>query len=91
RVDYRRQTHPSGKWIEKRGFIRKGYKADLILLHREKSVVRAQNVLSKCGWSPYEGIEFSNKVVATIINGHVAYRDGAFYGRYAEPLTFKVR
>ncbi len=77
--------------IEKRGFIRKGYKADLTLLRREKSVVRAQNVLSRCGWSPYEGIEFSNEVAATIINGCVAYRDGAFHGRYAEPLTFKVR
>jgi dihydroorotase len=56
--------------IEKRGFIRKGYFADLVLVDRNKKTnVCSDNILSLCGWSPYEGMEFSHKVVRTFCNG----------------------
>lgn len=76
--------------IKNRGFIRKGYKADLTILTRSrKTVVKPQYVLSKCGWSPYEEMEFSHSVELTMINGRVAYNAGAFHGQFAEPLEFK--
>lgn len=56
--------------IEKRGFIRKGYFADLVLVDRNKKTnVCSDNIFSLCGWSPYEGMEFSHKVVRTFCNG----------------------
>ena len=56
--------------IENRGYIREGYFADLVLVDPKISwVVSPENILYKCGWSPFEGVEFSNKVVATYING----------------------
>ena len=63
--------------IEKRGFIKEGYFADLVLIDPEKSqTVSKENVLYKCGWSPLEGKQFKGKVLKTLINGHVIYDDG---------------
>ncbi len=63
--------------IEKRGFIREGYKADLVLVDPNNSwEVKPENILYKCGWSPFEGTTFSHKVVNTIINGKLAYANG---------------
>ena len=63
--------------IEKRGFIREGYKADLVLVDfNEKWVVSKENLLYKCGWSPLEGMELSSKVTHTFVNGHLAYENG---------------
>jgi dihydroorotase len=63
--------------IEKRGYIREGYFADLVLVDPNQSwVVSPENIFYKCGWSPFEGSEFSHKVVATIVNGIVVYRNG---------------
>jgi dihydroorotase len=63
-------------WIEKRGYIREGYFADLVLIDPNHSwVVSPENILYKCGWSPFEGVEFSNKVVATYINGVCAFKN----------------
>jgi len=60
--------------IEKRGFIREGYKADLVLVNpNDNWEVKPENILYKCGWSPFEGTTFSHKVVNTIINGELAY------------------
>jgi dihydroorotase len=60
--------------IEKRGYIREGYFADLVLIDPIKSwIVSPENILYKCGWSPFEGVEFSNKVVASYINGMPAF------------------
>ncbi|TNF44312.1 MAG: dihydroorotase [Bacteroidetes bacterium] len=62
--------------IERRGYIREGYFADLVLIDPNKSwIVSPENILYKCGWSPFEGIEFSNKVVATYINGTAAFKN----------------
>lgn len=63
--------------IRKRGFIRKGYKADLVLVDPSSSwSVSKNNILFKCGWSPFEGVTFHTKVVQTIINGTIVYDNG---------------
>ena len=60
--------------IEKRGYIREGYFADLVLVDPNQSwIVSPENILYKCGWSPFEGVEFSNKVVATFVNGEQVF------------------
>jgi dihydroorotase len=65
--------------VEKRGFIRDGYYADLVLVSLDdKWKVNRENVLYKCGWSPMEEIEFSSKVKMTFVSGHLAYKDGVF-------------
>lgn len=63
--------------IDKRGFIREGYWADLVLVDLNKpSTVNRLNVLSKCGWSPFEGQTFSSSVVSTIVSGNLVYEKG---------------
>ena len=65
--------------VEKRGFLRKGYAADLVLLDLDNSwEVRKDNILYKCGWSPFEGTTFKSKVIRTFVNGHLAYSDNRF-------------
>ncbi len=62
--------------VENRGYVREGYFADLVLVDPNKSwTVSPENILYKCGWSPFEGTEFSNKVVATYINGICAFKN----------------
>ena len=63
--------------IKERGFIREGYKADLCLIDPDNSWrVTKENILYKCGWSPFEGTTFKSKVVQTIVNGTVVYDNG---------------
>lgn len=63
--------------MEKRGFIRKGYKADLVIVRRsDKKEITEQDVLSKCGWSPYEGMNLPVSVAYTFVNGHPVYANG---------------
>lgn len=65
--------------IQKRGYIREGYFADLVLVDLESPwTVSRENVLSKCGWSPFEGLKFNSRVTHTIVSGHLAYAEGAF-------------
>ncbi len=65
--------------IHKRGFIRKGYYADLVLLDLEKETQISQhNIYSKCKWSPIENQTLSSRVVTTIVNGHIVYNNGIF-------------
>ena len=60
--------------INKRGFIRKGYKADLVLVNpAHKWTVDKECILSKCGWSPMEGQTFHSKVEKTFVNGALVY------------------
>lgn len=63
--------------MEKRGFIRKGYKADLVVVRRSVPTnVTASDVLSKCGWSPYEGMTLPVSVAYTFVNGRPVYANG---------------
>lgn len=63
--------------IRKRGFLREGYKADLCLVDPERPwTVAKDNLLYKCGWSPFEGTTFRSGVFMTIINGMIVYKDG---------------
>jgi dihydroorotase len=65
--------------LEGRGFIRKGYAADLVLVDLDNPwEVSKENILYKCKWSPFEGTTFQSKVTHTWINGHLAYKDGHF-------------
>ena len=65
--------------IEKRGFIREGYFADLVLLDDKKTqTVSKDTILYKCGWSPFEGTTFSSTVTHTFVNGVLIYDNGAF-------------
>ena len=65
--------------IEKRGFIREGYFADIVLLDDNKpQTVTRENVLYKCGWSPFEGTTFSSTVTHTFVNGVLMYNEGKF-------------
>lgn len=63
--------------IEKRGFIREGYFADLVLvdLHKPWKVER-NTILAKCGWSPFEGYTFKSSVTHTFVSGHLAFENG---------------
>lgn len=63
--------------VERRGFIREGHHADLVLVHLEAPwEVTAQGLLSKCGWSPFTGQRFSARVVNTWVNGRTVFSDG---------------
>lgn len=65
--------------IENRGYIKEGYFADLVLIDPKDSwTVNKDNVLYKCGWSPFEGVEFSNKITHTFVNGNLMYNNGNF-------------
>lgn len=76
--------------IDRRGYLREGYYADLVQVTRKAPTpVTKSNILYKCGWSPFEGITFNDKVVRTFINGHLAYDNGNFSEkRNARRLTF---
>jgi len=63
--------------IEKRGFIREGYYADLVLVNLNQPwQVSKENILYKCNWSPFEGTQFQSKVIHTIVSGNLAYSEG---------------
>lgn len=67
--------------IRNRGFIREGYAADLVLVSLdEPTTVERTNVLSQCGWSPFEGVRFHASVKTTLVNGHVVYGGGKIVG-----------
>jgi dihydroorotase len=64
--------------IEKRGFIREGYYADIVLVNpQRKSTISKENILYKCGWSVFEGVTFDSSVEKTFVNGHLAYNGGS--------------
>ena len=69
--------------IKERGFIREGYKADLTLIDPDNLwKVSRENILYKCGWSPFEGTTFRSKVVKTIVNGTIVYDNGIINDGY---------
>lgn len=77
--------------ISKRGFIRPGYKADLVLVDPDSPwTVSKDNILYKCGWSPLEGTAFRSRVTTTIVNGIPVLHQGVLTGRRsAEMLMFE--
>lgn len=77
--------------IHRRGFIRKGYYADLVLVQPGCDwTVSTDNILSKCGWSPLEGHTFHWKVKYTFCNGHLLYDNGTIDEQYrGKALTFE--
>lgn len=63
--------------IDRRGYLRPGYYADVVVLDKNiPFTVRTENILSKCGWSPFEGVTFSHSVRQTYVNGALAYDQG---------------
>lgn len=63
--------------IEKRGFIREGYFADLAIVNAGQPWnVRKENILYKCGWSPFEGYSFKSRITHTFVNGELVYQNG---------------
>jgi len=78
--------------IEKRGFIREGYKADLVLVDLNQNwTVKKENILYKCGWSPLEGTEFHSKVTHTFVNGNLVYENGKItQEKFGERLLFEL-
>ena len=62
--------------IKDRGYIREGYYADLVILDIDKThIVKKEDLLYKCDWSPFEGTTFNSSINTTIINGHIGYKD----------------
>jgi dihydroorotase len=65
--------------IDRRGYIREGYWADLVLVNlNQATFVDKSTILYKCGWSPFEGKAFQSTITHTIVSGHVAYQNGHF-------------
>ena len=66
--------------VDRRGFLREGYYADLVLVNPQSHwTVSRDNVLAKCGWSPFEGQTFQSEVTHTWVSGHLAYEEGQFH------------
>jgi dihydroorotase len=78
--------------IKERGFIREGYKADLVVISQNKSpIVTKENCLYSCAWSPFEGIQFSHTIEKTFVNGNIVFQDGIIVNDIiGERLTFKA-
>lgn len=65
--------------VSRRGYIREGYWADLLLLDLEDQwTVTPESLHYRCGWSPFEGYQFQGKITHTIVSGHLAYENGSF-------------
>ncbi len=76
--------------IKERGYIRKGYKADLVLVDLNSPwTVKKENLLYKCGWSPFDGTIFKSRITHTLVNGIVVYENSKFPNKSnPERLTF---
>ena len=77
--------------INKRGFLREGYFADIVLIDpNSETYVTKASLLYKCGWSPFEGVKFNNSINKTIVNGKIVYEDGEIkLSPQGKKLTFK--
>ncbi|WP_339649273.1 dihydroorotase [uncultured Salegentibacter sp.] len=77
--------------IKDRGFIREGYKADLVLVDLNAPwAVQPDNIQYKCGWSPFEGVTFKSRVTHTFVNGNLVYKNFKHqpFANVAERLQF---
>ena len=79
--------------IQKRGYIREGYFADLVIVDPNSSLtVSKDNVLYHCGWSPFEGFTFSHTIDTTFVNGTIVYPDNKVVeGNTGRRMTFDVK
>ena len=79
--------------IEQRGFIREGYKADLVLVSRQTWTLTKDAIVSRCGWSPLEGHTFLWQVQQTSCNGRLVYDHGHLVSdnKHAQPLAFRAQ
>ena len=76
--------------IEKRGFVREGYFADLFIADLNQSyTVEKEDLLYKCGWSPFEGQEFHSRIETTIVSGNIVWNEGKIIeGTNGQRLSF---
>ncbi|MGL6037556.1 MAG: dihydroorotase [Soonwooa sp.] len=76
--------------VDKRGFVKEGYKADLVLVDMDNPwTIEKNNILYKCGWSPLEGTNLKSTITQTFVNGHLAYDNGIFSEeKHGERLEF---
>lgn len=76
--------------VSKRGYVREGYFADLVVVNPNANYeVTKSNILYKCGWSPFEGVNFSNSIDSTYVNGNLVYSKGQIVeGTNGQRLTF---
>ena len=84
--------HPARLFeVRNRGFLREGYQADIVIVRpNSRWACTKDTILSKCGWSPMEGHEFSWQVERTLCNGHTVYADGAVDADYiGQPVSFR--
>jgi dihydroorotase len=77
--------------IEKRGFVKEGYKADLVLINPNAEItVSKENIQSKCGWSPLENETFHSEITHTFVNGFLAFVNGKVSPeKHGERLLFE--
>jgi dihydroorotase len=77
--------------IEKRGYIKEGYYADLVIVNPNNPwTVKKENILYKCGWSPFEGTTFKSRITHTFVNGELVFNNFKFNEvKAAKRLTFK--
>ncbi len=77
--------------IEDRGYIREGYHADLVLVKKQDYKVTKDNILYKCGWSPFEGDTFTYSIDKTFVGGNLVYNDGEVIdGTIGDRLLFNI-
>ena len=65
--------------VQDRGYLREGYFADMVLVDLDQPwTVNQENIIAKCGWSPFEGLSFKSSVTHTLVSGHLVYQQGMF-------------
>jgi len=77
--------------IKNKGFIKEGFDADFTIVDMNKKIlIKNENIESKCGWSPFDGFEFTGTPVSTIIGGQIKMKNGKILGDpEGKPLKFK--
>jgi dihydroorotase len=78
--------------IVDRGYIREGYFADLVVIDEADYTVNKNNILAKCGWSPFEGFTFHHSIDQTFVSGQLVYANGkVIEGNMGKRMTFKKK